>query len=225
MPHMRHNATEKRMVFRSLHGPHMCSDVLWCCLVLTCASMCSSAGGVEGGLVAFGTVADHIKIMTATASSLAKKPRRPTGRLSGAQRDAVARLARSLRTSGNSSAQGAAVIDPRGDRFDLPETLTDIIARAATLLGEGRRVSVFAEDEMLTTRQAAERLNVSRQYVVRLVDRGDLPSIRVGAHRRIEAKEIAAFKKLRDAKRDTALDRLAAMSEELGGYSIGTTRG
>ncbi len=89
-------------------------------------------------------------------------------------------------------------------------------------MAEGRKVSVFAEDEMLTTQQAAERLNVSRQYVVRLVDRGDLPSIKVGAHRRIAAKEVAAFKKLRDAKRNAALDRLAAMSEEFGGYSGGT---
>lgn len=163
--------------------------------------------------------------MNAAASSLAKTPRQSSGPLPGPQRDAVARLARSLRTNGKAPGQGATVIDSAGDRFDLPEALTDIIARAATLLAEGRRVSVFAEDEMLTTQQAAERLNVSRQYVVRLVDRGDLPSIKVGAHRRIAAKEVAAFKKLRDAKRDAALDRLAAMSHEFGGYSFGTTRG
>ena len=73
---------------------------------------------------------------------------------------------------------------------------------------------------MLTTQAAAERLNVSRQYVVRLVDQGALPSIKVGTHRRLRLADVLAYKTQRDSDRDVALDRLAAMSEDVGGYQL-----
>lgn len=111
------------------------------------------------------------------------------------------------------------VIETAGERHIISRDLTTVIARAAALLAEGKRVSVFSEDEMLSTQQAADRLNVSRQYLTRLIDRGDLPSIRVGTHRRVAAKDVAAFKKQRDAKRAQDLDELTALSEQLGGYA------
>jgi len=113
------------------------------------------------------------------------------------------------------------VIDMAGVRHVLPADLAAVLVRAAGLIAEGKRVSVFAEDEMLTTQQAADRLNVSRQYLTRLLERGDLPSIRVGSHRRVAANEVAAYKRLRDAKRDRDLDELIAISESLGGYALG----
>jgi len=94
------------------------------------------------------------------------------------------------------------------------------MARAAALMAEGRQVSVVAGDEMLTTQGAAERLNVSRQYVVRLVDRGKLPAVKVGSHRRLHASDVEAFRVRRDAERDAALDQLALISQEMGGYRL-----
>jgi EamA domain-containing membrane protein RarD len=44
--------------------------------------------------------------------------------------------------------------------------------RAAELLAKGRPVAVLPEEEMLSTQEAADLLNVSRQYLVRLVDAG-----------------------------------------------------
>jgi excisionase family DNA binding protein len=81
-------------------------------------------------------------------------------------------------------------------------------------------ISVVADDEMLTTQQAAELLNVSRQYVVRLADCGTLPAVKVGSHRRLRVSDVEAFKIKRDADRDTAVNRLAAISEDIGGYRL-----
>ena len=114
------------------------------------------------------------------------------------------------------------MIDREGHRIDVPDALAAVVARAASLMSEGHKVSVIADDEMLTTQAAAERLNVSRQYVVRLVDRGMLPSIRVGTHRRLRLADVLAYKIQRDADRDAALDRLTALSEEAGGYRLGS---
>jgi len=112
------------------------------------------------------------------------------------------------------------IIDRSGKQVELPDPLTDVMARAATLLAEGRSVSVIADDEMLSTQGAAELLNVSRQYVVRLVDQGSLPAVKVGSHRRLKARDVEAYKVQRDADRDAALDRLAYASEEIGGYAL-----
>jgi excisionase family DNA binding protein len=67
---------------------------------------------------------------------------------------------------------------------------------------------------------AADILNISRQYLVRLVDTGELAGEKVGSHRRLRAADVAAFKAVRDAKRTSALDRLSSLSEDAGGYEL-----
>jgi excisionase family DNA binding protein len=62
---------------------------------------------------------------------------------------------------------------------------------------------------------------VNRRQVVRPADQGMLPSVKVGSHRRLRASDVVAYKTGRDAKRGTALDRLAALSDDAGGYQLG----
>lgn len=49
------------------------------------------------------------------------------------------------------------------------------------------------DDELLTTGEAARILNSSRQHVVDLCNRGDLPFITVGTHRRIRRSDVEAL--------------------------------
>ncbi|TPG56582.1 helix-turn-helix domain-containing protein [Sphingomonas glacialis] len=158
--------------------------------------------------------------MTAAARITTKRARQKPDRTAGADRAVVARLATALLPS---PARGGRVqlIDRDGHRIDLPDTLAAVVARAASLMSEGHKVSVIADDEMLTTQAAAERLNVSRQYIVRLVDQCLLPSIKVGTHRRLRLADVLAYKVRRDEERDGALDRLTALSEDVGGYRLG----
>ena len=157
--------------------------------------------------------------MTASARISDKKPRRVSA-ASQPERSVAAHLATMLRPTGAKPERAVHIVDSDGQRIDLPVALADVMARAASLLAEGHNVSVFADDEMLTTQAAADRLNVSRQYLVRLVDRGELPSVKVGSHRRIRASDVGTYKAQRDGKRDAMLDRLTALSEEMDGYSL-----
>ncbi|MEX2744587.1 helix-turn-helix domain-containing protein [Rhizobium mongolense] len=116
------------------------------------------------------------------------------------------------------------VIDADGERLELPNVLAEVMYRAAELLAEGRPVTVLPDEGMLSTQAAADILNVSRQYLVRLVDAGELAAEKVGSHRRLRATDVAAFKADREAKRASALDRLTSLSEELGGYELETKR-
>ncbi|HKT15077.1 MAG TPA: helix-turn-helix domain-containing protein [Allosphingosinicella sp.] len=157
--------------------------------------------------------------MTAARTSEPRKSRKAVTH--GGERVAVTRFADLLKTVRIGKARSAIhVVDETGRQVALPGPLVDVMARAASLMAEGRQVSVIADDEMLTTQGAAERLNVSRQYVVRLVDRGSLPAVKVGSHRRLRASDVEAFRVQRDVERNTALDRLASMSEEMGGYRL-----
>ena len=106
-------------------------------------------------------------------------------------------------------------------KVKLPLALAEVMFRAAELLTERRHVTVFPDEELMSIHDAAEILGVSRQYLVRLIDRGEIAAEMVGTHERVRAKNIEGFKLARDAKRNSALGCLAALSEDLAGYDLG----
>ena len=109
--------------------------------------------------------------------------------------------------------------DASGKRVPLPDTLVTHFARLVRLLSEGHDIELRPESKALTTQAAANYLGVSRQHLVGLVDRGELPHHRVGAHRRIAVADLLAFAERRDVARRGALNRLASEVDRLGLYS------
>jgi excisionase family DNA binding protein len=78
-------------------------------------------------------------------------------------------------------------------------------------------VSIVTPDTVFTTQQAADMLNVSRPYVVKLIKQGDLIAEKVGRHRRIKASNLDAYRRRqRAASREAAkgMARLTADWEE-----------
>jgi excisionase family DNA binding protein len=137
------------------------------------------------------------------------------------ERNAAARVATLMVHKSAKEMGTVQIVSPSGEQVELPDALADVMFRAAELLAEGRHVTVLPDEEMMSTQDAAEILGISRQYLVRLVDRGEIAAEMVGTHRRVRAKDIEAYKVTRDAKRNSALDRLTALSEDLGGYDLG----
>ncbi len=70
----------------------------------------------------------------------------------------------------------------------------------------------------LTTQEAADILNVSRQYLVRLAEDGSIPCTKTGKHRRLRAQDVLAYKSRRDRQRKKALSKLTQLSQEFGLY-------
>jgi len=107
---------------------------------------------------------------------------------------------------------------PKDEGVTLTRNIADALRHLVELLAQGRAVAILPADGVLTTGAAAELLNVSRQYLVRLLDEGTIPSFKSGKHRRVRAEDLLAYRSARDARRRTALDELAQLSQAYGGY-------
>lgn len=70
----------------------------------------------------------------------------------------------------------------------------------------------------LSTQQAANFLNVSRPYLIKLLESEEIPYRKVGKHRRVSAKNLYEYKAEIDEKRSQSLDELTALTEELDLY-------
>lgn len=103
--------------------------------------------------------------------------------------------------------------------IELPESVARLLEQAVHLLARGEAVSIVPVHKELTTQEAADLLNVSRQYLVRLLERGEIPYHRVGTHRRIRFGDVMAYKRARDRRRREGLARLTALSQDLGSYA------
>ena len=81
-------------------------------------------------------------------------------------------------------------------------------------IGRGDAVTLVPVSQMLTTQQAADILNVSRPFLISLLEKGDMLFELVGRHRRMKAEELFAYKRRRDGKRAEALSTLTELDTD-----------
>lgn len=127
-------------------------------------------------------------------------------------------LVRSVRATKRERQPQCKLIGPQGDSIPLPESVFFVLERVAQVLARGDAVTVVPVGKELTTQQAADLLNISRQYLVRLLDQNVIPHRKTGKHRRLRIEDVLTYKQERDEERETALDELTKMSEDAGGY-------
>jgi excisionase family DNA binding protein len=101
------------------------------------------------------------------------------------------------------------------DGVKLPESAVRILIAGLAEIGKGNGVRLVPHHAELSTQEAAEILNLSRPYVVRLLDDGKIPSHKVGTHRRVRIDDVLAYKRKSDADRLDALKNLVDEAQEL----------
>ncbi|MEX0782045.1 MAG: excisionase family DNA-binding protein [Dehalococcoidia bacterium] len=110
------------------------------------------------------------------------------------------------------------IVGADGECVPIPEALVEVLREAAAGLLTGRAVSVQTVGQQLTTQQAADLLNVSRPYLIKLLEEGALPFTLVGTHRRVPLAELLAYDARQSAVRREALREIVRLSEEMGLY-------
>jgi excisionase family DNA binding protein len=113
------------------------------------------------------------------------------------------------------------VIDAEQEQpLELPAGAVALLMDILETMAAGHGISLIPENAELTTVEAADILNVSRPYLIKLLTDGALPHRKVGKHRRIRMEDVMAYKEKIDRERGAILAQLAAEAQELDmGYS------
>jgi excisionase family DNA binding protein len=98
--------------------------------------------------------------------------------------------------------------------IELPQTLGFLLLDLLTHVARGQMVTFVPYGAELTTQEAADVLNVSRPFLIKLLEREEIPFHKVGSHRRILMTDILKYKERRDKSRSKALDKLQRLGQE-----------
>ena len=134
------------------------------------------------------------------------------------QEAALARAAsETIAQSANASLRiGLVVAGHELATLELPKPALDLLKELLRELGAGKPVTMLVSDAEIGTQEAADLLNVSRPYVVSLIDKGVLPARTVGRERRLPLADVLTYKLENRAKRRAALVELAELDQALG---------
>ncbi|TCC20565.1 helix-turn-helix domain-containing protein [Kribbella sindirgiensis] len=104
------------------------------------------------------------------------------------------------------------------DTLAVPRSAMELLAKILAHMAAGQAVSVVPAHAELTTQQAASMLNVSRPYLIGLLDAGAIEYRKVGTHRRVRADSLMDYKRKDDHERREVADELTALNRDMGLY-------
>jgi excisionase family DNA binding protein len=132
------------------------------------------------------------------------------------RRDQLDAFERAL--EGRQVGPAARLVGPDGIETELPPGIHALLVSIVDNLKAGNGVSVIPMHAELTTVEAAELLNVSRPFLIKKIEAGELPHHMVGTHRRLRLADVLAYRDRVDAEANDALAAMTAEAEDLGLY-------
>ncbi|MFD4319294.1 helix-turn-helix domain-containing protein [Streptomyces sp. NPDC058548] len=141
--------------------------------------------------------------------------RLPPGETETAKR-ALERVRDYLDTHRDRAQVSVTVEDCDREPLVLPREVVELLAASLAHLGAGRGVLIVPSDVELTTQQAADMLNVSRPFLVGLLNAGEIEYRIVGTHRRVAASSVMEYKRRDGQRHRAAADELARLGQETG---------
>ncbi|WP_440980813.1 excisionase family DNA-binding protein [Shinella sumterensis] len=98
--------------------------------------------------------------------------------------------------------------------IELPAGAVELLMDILEAMAAGRGVTIIPENAEFSTVEAARALNISRTYLIKLLDEGEIPHRKVGKHRRIRIEDVMAYRARDDREREAILDQLVSDAQE-----------
>src|SRR3954467_14957417 len=108
------------------------------------------------------------------------------------------------------------VDDDSEETLVVPRGAVELLAQVLAHMAAGQAVSVVPTHAELTTQQAADLLNVSRPFLIGLLQAGEIEYRKVGAHRRVTMSSLLDYMRTDDERRRKNADELTSLTQELG---------
>ena len=112
------------------------------------------------------------------------------------------------------------LVTEEGEEVTIPEEVYQLLRYSVAKMSSGFGVQLLSQSEQLTTQEAADLLNVSRPYLIKLLEEGEIPYTKVGTHRRVNLEDLLKYQEKRDHQRRQILDELIVMTSEAGLYQM-----
>lgn len=109
------------------------------------------------------------------------------------------------------------VIDGRED-ITVPVSALRMLVDILSQMARGNAVTIVPIHAELTTQEAADFLNVSRPFLIGLLEQRKLPFRKVGTHRRVRFDDLLKYQEAATEQRKRTLDELTRLAQESGQY-------
>lgn len=147
-----------------------------------------------------------------TSVSSAHEPRQEDSQLA---RNALVAVRTALAARGDGGESIHLSVGNDSESIMVPRVAMDMLVQVLANLAAGQGVTLVPAHAELTTQQAADLLNVSRPFLIKLLDENEISYRTVGTHRRIQASSLMEYKARDDAQRRKTADELSAMTRAL----------
>ena len=118
----------------------------------------------------------------------------------------------------SSATSPAKLVGTDGKEISIPDAVYSVMRQAIHIMASGQAVSLVPLDCQLTLQQAADILNVSSSFLLKLLEQEKIPYIKAGSHQRIQFKDLMVYKQQRGLERRQSLQELTQLSQDEGFY-------
>ncbi|MGH3439916.1 MAG: helix-turn-helix domain-containing protein [Sciscionella sp.] len=102
------------------------------------------------------------------------------------------------------------------ETLTVPRAAVELLAPILAHMAAGHGIAIVPSHAELTTQQAADMLNVSRPFLIGLLESGEIEYRKVGKHRRVQAASLLDYMRADDQRRREAADELSALTQQMG---------
>jgi excisionase family DNA binding protein len=102
-----------------------------------------------------------------------------------------------------------------GEELRLPSAVKTLLMHVLTEMSRGNAVTIIPIHAELTTQEAADFLNVSRPFLIGLLEKAEIKFHKTGTHRRIRFEDLSDYKQKKERDREDAMLELAKQAQEL----------